>query len=268
MMTLDTQACNSAAALIQSWQQTIALPDPEFTQIHEQVQNLLARLAAFFKKLAALTEQTEDSLMKKAPYAYTSQTGWQGSAKVSGTLPGIAAGGKLKASAQASYALAGCGIAAEGKNASAKAGVSCGAILAESEAAFRLIKKKKLNPELELSASAGFAAISAMAEAEYSSRWIGASASVQGEAGALYAEAKAVFTQEEQTLGFNVGAAAVRGKCEFAIDLKLVKITLGLSGSALSAEAGMEYSHKQRQALFSAKLAFLAGIGIDLKIDY
>lgn len=267
-MTLDTQAYRQTASRISAWQQTFAVPDLQFQKIQDEIQNLLTRLADFFRKIAQAAEETENDLMKDAPYSYVSAPGWKVEVKPLKVSGNPAKNGTLQSSFKASGAVGVVEVQKKTGRGQLSAGLSCGAAEMEAEGQIRLFKGKTFNPMIVLSASASAAAVSAKAGGSIGNSVLSARGSLEGEAGAVYAKAKAVLSKDEQTLSFNAGAAAVRGRCELAFKLGPIKLTVGLSGSVGSVGGGMEVSHKNRQALFSANLDFIAGIGLDFKIDY
>ena len=126
----------------------------------------------------------------------------------------------------------------------------------------------KLDPQAAAYASASACLAQASLSLQTNVPYIGATAKVSGSLGAVYAEAQAVLSKEEQTLKLKAGAAAVTGEAQCAFDVFGIKVTLSGSASLGCAEAELTYTHKNREWEFGSKLGFIAGLGFRVKVEY
>ena len=267
-MNLDSQACRACAGKLKSYSKISVFSDSLLQSRHNRIQNELASLSQFFTNLANWAEQTDQSLTTDAPFLDAVRTGLVTTGKVHGSFEKLFTGRSCTLTGSLGYGLVSCQSAFESKYLNAS--VSAGAVQAEAEAVVkgRLMKENEFDPELSIKASANAALGAVQASAYAGLKKLGVSATGKAEVGSVYAEAEATLNREEQTLKLSVGAAAVRGECEFALNIFGVMATVTLSGSLGSCEAEMEYSHKNREWEVGAKGGFIAGLGVKVNVKY
>lgn len=266
-MILETQDLRTLAARVSALAGSVRLNSPILISRHRQIQNQLISLAAFFNRIADLVEGNENSIQNAQRIHISPQAGWNFYASGSGSVPGLLQGDSISGKLGADWT-AGAGSAAwnaSGAYASisgdfVQLGGSC-------SASFQIVSENNFDPRLTLNVGTAGHAAGAEVSAGYAFMDFEASVRAAGEVGAVYAEAEAVFAVDEQTISFQAGAAVARGECELAIDLAGLKITLTLSGSLGSAEAGATYSVSGDSWETSVNLGLGVGAGVGVRIE-
>lgn len=265
-MILDTLELDGLAASAAAMQRTLVLERPDLQQRHEKIQALLAKIARFFSQLSRLAHQTETSLLDPGVQRtdYFNEGSWDADWQLD--LKEIRKGGDLSVSAKGSYVVSGAQQVIDNEIVKGTACSAAGLVTGSGAAAAGFFNADgKWDPRFR-----------ALVQAEASAFRGGAKVSVtdymDAEAemvvGAVHGEAKAVLDKNEATLSAQVGACAVRGSAKLSFKLGKLKIHLDLSGSAGSFEAGAEMSFKKREAIFGAKLGFIAGLGFRVRVEY
>lgn len=267
-MKLDTSQCEQIANAIAALKGSQSFPDASLQQRHEQIQAKLSSLESFFRKLAQLVEENENSLANVPPIEISTTSGLSYSGSTTGSWAALATGKSIGATLSANYSLGSSQSAWVSENAQATTNVGALEGSVQGKASIQILKDKKFNPELDLEVNAKGHLVAGQLEAGVKQGIFGASASAQGEIGAVYGTAKATFSVNEQVLKAQVGAAAARGQCSLAFELAGLKVTIGLSGSFGGVEAGFEYSNRVGQWQMGVNGALFAGGGLKIQVDY
>lgn len=263
-MTLDTSECSAWAARFANMMANVSLPDPKMQSMAASIQNQLESLSGFFSRLEKLARQNEESLSSDiAVFTHTQGAYASGSM---GSMSALLKGQKTTSSFTAGYTVSSCEVSKSFSHGSASLQAGLGEVRAVGKASLDLVQKNKFDPELKLSGVLSAHVIGVQATGRLKTDYASVTATAKGEAGCVYAKAEAVLSKKEQSLNLDVGAAALRGECKLAFSLFGATVTLTATGSLCSAEAGMEYSFKNREWEVGAKLGFIAGIGFKLKI--
>lgn len=265
---LDTEQCNRIADALANLQQSQSFADSDLQARHQQIQNQICLIENFFRRLSTMVESNEDKLLLNHQIYVGSNTGLTMDANSSGSIPSLLKGRAASANATLAYT----GMLIGGTKSIGpffgKAGISAIEGNVSGKARFRITKDKKLYPELSLQAQgdAHLAAASVMGGVNLGV--VNSSIQTTAEVGAVYGHATAVLTPEKQELSAQVGAAAVRGECVLAIELADIKVSIGVSGSLGSVEAGIHYSNEPGSWEIGANGALFAGGGLRIRVDY
>lgn len=127
---------------------------------------------------------------------------------------------------------------------------------------------KTFMPALIVSTKGSIALVQSGASLSLGNQQIHADFSGNADLGIAYAEAEAVFRQDEITLKGDVGAAAIKVSGKGSISLFGVTISVTAKTSLGSVGAGVEFSAKEGSLSFGADAALLAGVGLKFDIDY
>ncbi|MCF0260939.1 MAG: hypothetical protein HUJ54_13850 [Erysipelotrichaceae bacterium] len=228
----------------------------------------IAALQAFFMRLQAMGEQTEQSLMNDLPFAAEVSSGFSAGWSASGNLAALAAGASAAVKGHMSYALGSASAVYEGEYLSASVSAAVLQGKASGTASVRLMDEGRFSPEVNAAAGVQGSLLASAASASVSTPYASAKASAAGEVGAVYAGASAVINPNEIRMEAAVGAAALRGECSFAFSLFGATVTVTGSGSVGSAEAGLSFAYSNREWEIGSKLGFIAGLGFKLKVEY
>ncbi len=228
----------------------------------------LDALESFFSRLADLVENNETNLAGVNRIQIGDSPGFHADGGTSGSLSRLLSGKTASAWGSLGYTLGAAGSTWSNEWGSVSLN---GAVLegnVEADASFRAMRKGSFDPRLEIQAS-GSAHLAA-AEASASAYWgpVGIEGSARGEIGAVYGEAHAVFSVDEQVISAQIGAAAARGECVFAFEIADFQVTIGLAGSIGGIEAGFEYANEPGTWQVEAKGALFAGAGLRIRVDY
>lgn len=269
-MKLDTQDCRRIAEAIGGLKGSKSFSNASLNWRHAQIQDSLGDLQAFFLRLAELVETNEDTLSSPSFPApvLAGASGFYASGSLRGNLGSLVKGRTLTLSGAAGYVVG----RAEGAWHSGPfyAGIEVSGPQAnvQGSASLRLMKNRTFQPELKASVYAGASLASGAVKAGIGNDDLGVRVSATGEVGSVYGQARAAFSVDEQVISAQVGAAAARGECSLAFDLADLKITIGLSGSAGSVEAGFEYASEPGSWQVGVNGALFAGAGLKIRVEY
>ena len=269
-MKLDTSQCEQIADAIAALKSSQSFPDASLQSRHESIQSKLSALEAFFRRLALLVEENEEALAKISPIEISDVSGASYSGSTSGSVASLLTGKSVSGSLNANYALGATHSTWASESGNALATTTIGAIegSVQGKASLQVLKDKKLAPQLELEASAKGHLMAGSLNASLKEGVLAASIAACGEVGAVYGNAKAAFSLDEQVFKAQVGAAVARGECSLAFELLGIKLTIGVSGSFGGVEAGFEYSNKVNQWTMGFNGALFAGGGLRIQLDY
>lgn len=265
---LDTEQCNRIADALANLQQSQSFSDPNLQARDHQIQNQIHLIENFFRRLSTMVENNENRLIFNQDIYVGSHTGLTVNTNSSGSIPSLLKGKALGAKANLDYTGMLVGSAKSIGPFFGQAGISAIEGNISGKASFRVLKDKKLYPELNLQAqgNAHIAAASVMGGVNLG--MVQTSIRTAAEVGAVYGHATAVLAPEKQVLSAQVGAAAVRGECVLAIELANIKVTIGISGSLGSVEAGVHYSNEPGSWEIGTNAALFAGGGLRIRVDY
>ena len=269
MMRLDTDQAAEFGSRIAALNAVGSDVHPSLSQRVQSIRKGIADLQAFFARLQAMGEQTEQSLMNDLPMSESvgssgTSAGWS----ASGNLASLAAGGSAAVKGHMSCALGSASALYEGESVSASASVGALQGKVTGMASVSLMENGTFSPEVNAAASVQGALLATAASASVTTPFVSGKASAAGEVGAVYAGASAVINPNEIRMEAAVGAAALRGECSFAFSVLGATVTLTASGSVGSAEAGMSFAYTSREWEIGSKLGFIAGLGFKLKVEY
>lgn len=267
-MILDTQQAESLSVSFASLQRICILPDAHLQTRHNELQSHLQRASDFFARLSYQGQAAERALMGTAgsqQAAAASQ--WKTTSYVTGSLGGLLKGRRLFASASTSYTV---GEAVKAGRTEHLYGEARGqlvpvAVTGTAEAVLKNLQGK-WDPKVNLSGSAGAALAhgSLSGGAAGKNSYVGGSAS--GQAMVAYGKAELAFEPEDLRVDLEGGAALLRGECSVAFKAFGYVVTLTAEGSLGSAEAGFSWQFSSREWEFGAKLGFIAGAGIRIRV--
>lgn len=265
---LDTEQCNRIADALANLQQSQYFADSSLQVRDQQIQNQIHLIENFFRRLSTMVENNEEQIVANQQIYVGSKTGWTMDANASGSIPSLLKGRTANANLNLAYTGMLVGATKSVGPFFGRAGISAieGNVLGKAN--FRVVKNKKLYPEMkvQLQGDAHLAAASAMGGVNLG--MVQSSIQTTAEVGAVYGNATAVLSPDQQVLSAQVGAAAVRGECVLAIQLADIKVTIGVSGSLGSVEAGVHYSNEPGSWEIGANGALFAGGGLRIRVDY
>ncbi len=267
-MKLDTQQCIQIAEAIGALKQSQAFDEPSLQARHEQIQSKLSSMESFFRRLAQMVEENENALCSGGEITVADQPGAYATGRISGLNGSLLAGKIASASGVAGIAVGAC--SSEWNAGPAHASFSASALegSVSGQAYLQLMKGKKFSPNVRLEAQGNAHLAAAQIEAGIGLDQVSGSLRAAGEVGAVYGQARAVLSPDEQTISAQAGAAALRGECTLAFELADIRVNVGLSGSVGSVEAGFEYSSKPGTWQVGLNGALFAGGGLRLQVDY
>lgn len=267
-MKVDTALLNSLADAFEALKEHPWLETDSLRVRQSEIQNGIDEISAFLRQAAKLCEESEQSIFSSSPMRVEAGSGLSVSGKASGNPSRLLSGATLRASGDLHYAL-GSAEGIIGDDSLYAAGVlNAGECALAGSASLRIFSGRKFNPSLKAQAAASASLLSAQITAGAGSELLGIEGEAIGQVGAVYADAEAVITADEITLSGHVGAAAARGECSAIFRILGAEVTLTAEGSLLSTEAGFDYHHSAREWEVGAKLGFIAGGGLKLKIEY
>lgn len=267
-MQLDTETCKQLASAIAGLKGAVSFSYPSLQSRHEQIQAKLDSLQSFFLRLAELGENNENQLSSSQHIHIANLPGVVYNGTYKGTVSGLASGRAAQAIGEASYAVGATSAAYKNDYVSTYGAVSALEANAQGKAYLRLIKNKQFDPKLDVEASASAHLLGAEGKAKIGNDFVNAEIGAAAEVGALYGEAQATFSKDEQVLSAQVGAAAARGECSLAFELADAKVTVGVSGSVGSVEAGFRYANEPGHWEVSTNGALFAGGGVRIQVEY
>lgn len=267
-MTLDTQDFRALAVSIRALKQSASFTSPILNSRHAQIMNSLDQLAAFFERTADLIENNEASLYDRRVVYVANTPGWNTSFVTHGTGAGLLRGRTVNAVMGANYAYQAGGWTWSQDHLYAYANYDWLSIGISGNVGFRLMKNNQINPRLSLQTQGQAHLFGAETAAGVDLGLFDASVRAAGEVGSVRGEAKCIFSVDEQVISAQAGAALARGECEMAFDLAGLTITMGLSGSVGSVEAGFEYANTPGVWGVSVNGALLAGAGLSVRVEY
>lgn len=267
-ITLDTEQCNRIADALANLQQSQSFDDPSLQSGHNQIQNQIQLIENFFRRLATMVETNENKLISNQSIYLGSSTGFKVDANSSGSIPSLLKGRSASAIGNIAYTGMLVGSSQSIGPFFGSAGISAIEGNLSGKASFRLMKGKKLYPELKLQAQGDAHVAAANVMGGVNLGLVNSSIRAAGEVGAIYGHATAVLAPDQQVLSAQVGAAAVRGECVLAVELADIKVTIGISGSLGSVEAGVHYSNEPGSWEIGANGALFAGGGLRIRVDY
>lgn len=270
-MKLETQDCKRIAQAFAELKQSQIFSNPALNARHEQIQQKLTDLETFFNHLSEMVETNETALLGRSvrmPFTGSGFAQNYADGSIRGDLSSLARGRTVTLAGGAGYALAASG--SSWQSGPFYAGCRLSALEAEVQgnASIRLMKNRRFNPDIQLEAAAGARLAAGSIQAGVQSENFGLEAAASGEVGAVYGQAKASFSVDEQVLSAQVGAAAARGECSLSFQLADLKVTIGVSGSLGSVEAGFDYSSTPGSWQMGVNGALFAGGGIRIQVDY
>lgn len=148
------------------------------------------------------------------------------------------------------------------------AALAVGTAAVSGEAGAYLFRDGKLDPSLRLKAGAEVKGISGEAKAQFGSDDYNVHISGEGSVGYANAEAGCALGRDGISAKAEVGAAAVKGEVQGGFTLFGIKIDVAAEGSALSVGAGAEFNATSNSFELGGKLAFLAGLGLKIKVSW
>ena len=265
-MLLNTDSYRFLARKIQNLQNRgITFNDQKQLMIHREIQNKLFALQSYFDETAILFEENENDSRSMFTDGKFRTSHYENV-----NIPAL-----LTKQDKKSYF--GFGFQYNFKEASigyqndlidADLRVDIGDAKMNVDAEFSLWKNKQWNPNFKAELDADVALASANLQTTIGKSNVNATLDARGAIGALYADATCVLSMEEQTFKAGIGACALKGEASIAFNIFGVKITLTGQGSIGSAEANIEYSHKNKEWIFGSKLGFIAGLGFKIRINY
>lgn len=267
-MKLDTAQCIQIADAIGALKQSQAFDEPSLQSRHEQIQAKLSAMESFFRKLAQMVEANENQLCSTRQIAVADQAGGYAAGQIQGLNGSLLAGRVASASGTMGIAVGAASYAWSSDYANAQVKVSALEGSVSGKAYLQLLKGKQLDPSLRLEAAGNAHLAAAEVNAGVDLDNAAASIRAAGEVGAVYGSAQAVLSKDEQTLSAQVGAAALRGECTMAFELANIRVSVGVSGSVGSMEAGFEYSNKPGTWQVGVNGALFAGGGLRLQVEY
>lgn len=267
-MILDTEQCNRIANALANLKQSQAFEDPGLQAGHARIQSQISLIENFFRRLATMVENNETGLIESNQIYTGTHTGLVINSRTTGSVGALAKGRTFGAIGELAYT----GILAQ----SAK---SIGPFFGEAaisgiegdisgEASFRLTKGKQLYPELKVQVQGDAHLAAAKVAGGVDAGLVAASIGAAGEVGAVYGDATAIFSPDQQVLSAQVGAAAVRGECTLAIEVANIRVTIAVTGSLGSVEAGFHYANEPGSWEIGANGALFAGTGLRIRVDY
>lgn len=232
---------------------------------HIQIQNKLSQIANYLSQSASIYEDNErssNSIFKDGKLFTSYNTNLN--------LPSLLSKGDKKSyfSGYAQYSFKEATLAYKNEYLNSTLSLNIGDAKVNVEAELSVWKDKVFDPSLEVDLRADVAVISGNLRAKLGNEYVNSTMNARGTVGALYAQAQCVLSKEEQTLDLGVGACALRGEAEVAINVFGAKVTLIAQGSLGSAEANLSYHHKNREWEFGSKLGFIAGLGFKVRVNY
>lgn len=267
-MILETRDFSQLADAIAALKKSQSFKNPALQNRHGQIQRKLSSLERFFRTLASMSEENENTLLSRQKIQVPASSGGYAYGSGSGSLAGIAAGGSCRLTGAAGYALGAASAAWSGQYAEASLQGCALSASVSGSAYLRLMQGKKFSPSLRLEAQGSAALASGAVSGRVGNDLAGLSLEAVGEAGSVYGEARAVFSVDEQVISAQIGAAAARGECVLAFDLADIRVSVGISGSVGSVEAGFEYANQPGNWQVSLNGALFAGGGLRIEVDY
>ncbi len=267
-MRLDTDDCRRIAQCLRSLKVSGYFDNPLLQSRHAGILRRLDALESFFNRLADLVENNEITQSSVNRIQIHDSPGFTVQGGTSGSVSRLINGRTVSAWGDLGYTLAAGGTAWSSSWGSASIQASAVEATISADASFRAMRGKTFNPRLEVQAigSAHLAAAQTSASADLG--FVGVEGVARAEIGAVYGEAHALFSMDEQVISAQIGAAAARGECVFAFEIADFRVSIGMSGSVGSFEAGFEYANEPGTWQIEAKGALFAGAGLRIRIDY
>lgn len=267
-MILDASAAESLSVSFSSLQRAHFFSRADLQCRHNELQASLQRLAEFFSNLAWRAYNSENALRSSKSQQALAASRWTSSGYVSGSLGTLLNGKKLKAEGVLKYQAGEANAVKETKHLFASASASLLPVCVKgSTSAVLKNKEGEFEPKVNLSAQAGAAVAHGQVNAGMHFGAQNASLQGSGQFMVAYGKAEAVFEPEEIALEAEAGAAAVRGECAVVAELFGKRITVSLSGSVGSAEAGFSFKHSTKEWSMGCKLGFIVGAGLNVKVE-
>ena len=257
-MNIDTEHCQQMASAFRMWQKSFYFGIEELDRRHSQIIFQLQRLETYFTNIAKDAEQVEiqlqpsHSFYKKTYQSFTPVSNYLGSNSA------YRAGASLRYYAYHS--------SRHNEHASMTSNV--GNFIASASCTAALFKEKQWNPQIRVQAKSEVSLLHTKVNASLGGKYVSLHASGSAKVGVATAQAKAVFSESEQSFKFHVGASALEGQAQCAFKILKTTVTLTGSKSIGTAEFDVEYSHKNKEWEFGSKLGFIAGLGFKVNVKY
>lgn len=283
-MKIDTNQLRELAQSVQSMRNgNLFMHSSSLNQRHQCIQSYLSKLDSYLSTSAALYESLESDIKNKVPLiSHSSTTSNKSYFKHKKTNQShfsnynninyydllTKGSGTSTIYRSIQYTMVESSISAHRKYANASLRMNVGDISAYGKVQAKVWKDKELKPDVEINAEVSGSVLSANAKAYLGNSYVHANLSAKGTVGTVYAKAKAVYNENEQTLDIGVGAAALRGEVQTSFNILGASVTISGSGSIGSAEANWTYHHANREWEFGSKLGFIAGLGFKVRVNY
>ncbi len=168
-----------------------------------------------------------------------------------------AKGGLAKLSGDVSYGLA-----------STSGEIEVGTIEGSVKSTFSFMKDGELDPQFEVGVKAAAEGISAEIEQQFGTDDFNLHKKAEGVVGVAEAEAKAAISKDGITAKAEVGAAALQGEVTGGITVFGINIDVSAKGEVAAIGAGAEFNASEDSFELGGKLAFLAGLGLKVKVSW
>lgn len=264
-MKADTNVLQGVANQIVAYLANYTFDKPSLQNRHTLIQYKLSNLSTYFTQSAAIVNQVESNLttsFNAGVFNFSHKENWNAISQMQKKDVSSTVSVTLQATyAQASATFSSTYVSAGGK-------LNVGDVKGTGKCSVSLWKDKEFDPSVKLEAGLSASLLSTNVNAKIGTNDIYAYGSVDGMAGVVYANSKAVLSFDEQSLNLGIGAAALKGSCTFSFHIFGATIELTGTGALGSFEANLSYSHKSREWEFGSKLGFIAGLGFDVKVSY
>lgn len=150
----------------------------------------------------------------------------------------------------------------------ASAAATVGSIMTSGEAGAYLFRDGKFDPSLRLAGKAKAEGLKGEVETQIGNEDYNIHAKGTGTIGYASAESECAVGKDGISASAKVGAAVVHGEVKSGFTLFGVNVDLSASGSLMSVGAGAEFNASANSFELGGNLAFLAGLGLKIKVSW
>lgn len=166
-------------------------------------------------------------------------------------------GGLAEVSGDASYGI----LSIEGE-------VAVGVASAEAKGNITLMHSGKFDPSIDIGAKAKAEFLTGEVEGQIGIDDLNVHAKAEGAVGVAEAEAKGSISSDGVSGKVEVGAAALQGEVSGGIKIFGIRIDASVEGELAAVGASAEFNMEKDSVELGGKLAFLAGLGLKIKVSW
>lgn len=266
-MTSDTELFRALAAEISGRICFLPLKTPALESRHESIMAGLEGLAAFFLEAAEQAEAEESVLASLVESLQESEPVFTGDFSFTPDVEKLLRrdGDSSSLDFSGSMSLGRGSASWAGQNSLLELSASVGTARVRGSATAALFKEGRFDPEIGAKASLEGSMASGEAYARVGTDTIYGDLRAHADIGKVYGKAELNASLREQVVECKVGAAAVSGEAETAINFGRYRVGLTGSASLGSCEWGFSFRHINGEWQVGAKLGFIAGLGFELR---